>query len=256
MFVKKLAEFSSHSRRPRFIAFTVAAFYSLFFVIEAVADSNNLVSAHEEALSFGQFIAQNNNSHYIITAPHGGYDLMTEIIVREVCTNILWSCLIAQDFRSKGHYINVTRPTEKLSGTSNKEAPTTRALHVYEEYLSQIYLLNKAPKLYVEVHGNSRNESKNRIEIATVGINGDQAKRVKLILQNAISSTKLTQSIAIENIDYIYYHATSSKARGSLSKIKPALHFEFPRNSRITSKDEVVAFLSLALPELALELFP
>jgi hypothetical protein len=181
---------------------------------------------------------------------------MTEVIVREVCTNILWSCIIAQDFRSKGRYINVTRPTEKLGGTSNNEAPTTRALHVYEEYLSQIYLLNKAPKLYVEVHGNSRNESKDRIEIATVGINGDQAKRVKLILQNAISSTKLTQSIAIENIDYIYYHATSSKARGSLSEIKPALHFEFPRGSRITSTDEVIAFLSFALPELALELFP
>ena len=117
-------------------------------------------------------------------------------------------------------------------------------------------MINKAPKLYVEIHGNSRNESKNRIEIATVGINNDQARRIKLILQNALSSTKLTQSIAIENIDYIYYHATSSKAQGSLNKIKPAMHFEFPRSSRTINTDEVVAFLSFALPKLALELFP
>ena len=117
-------------------------------------------------------------------------------------------------------------------------------------------MINKAPKLYVEIHGNSRNKSKNRIEIATVGIKDDQARRIKLILQNALSSTKLTQSIAIENIDYIYYHATSSKAQGSLSKIKPALHFEFPKSPRTIKTDEVVAFLSFALPKLALELFP
>ena len=244
------------SRQSRFIVLLIVTLWSLFFIVEVVADSNNLVAAREEALSLGQFSSQDNNSHYIITAPHGGFDLMTEVIVREVCDNILWNCIIAQDFRSKSHPLNVTRPTEKYGVSSSNEVRTERALYVYDEYLSQIYLINKAPKLYVEIHGNSRNESKNRIEIATVSIKDDQARRIKLILQNALSSTKLTQSIAIENIDYIYYHATSSKAQGSLSKIKPALHFEFPKSSRTISTDEVVAFLSLALPKLAIELFP
>ena len=244
------------SRQSRFIVLLIVTLWSLFFIVEVIADFNNLVAAREEALSLGQFSSQDNNSHYIITAPHGGFDLMTEVIVREVCDNILWNCIIAQDFRSKSHPLNVTRPTEKYGVSSSNEVRTERALYVYDEYLSQIYLINKVPKLYVEIHGNSRNESKNRIEIATVSIKDDQARRIKLILQNALSSTKLTQSIAIENIDYIYYHATSSKAQGSLSKIKPALHFEFPKSSRTISTDEVVDFLSLALPKLALELFP
>ena len=243
-------------KQSRFIVLLIITLWSLFFIVEVGADSNNLVAAREEALSLGQFSSQDNNSDYIITAPHGGYDLMTEIIVRKVCDNILWNCLIAQNFRSKSHPLNVTRPTEKYGVSSNNEVPTKRALYVYGEYLRQIYLINKAPKLYVEIHGNSRNESKNRIEIATVSITDDQARRIKLILENALSSTKLTQSIAIENIDYIYYHATSSKARGSLSKIKPALHFEFPKGARMNSTDEVVTFLSFALPELAVELFP
>ena len=244
------------SKQSRFTVLLIVTLWTLFFIVEVGADSDNLVAAREEALSLGQFSSQDNNSHYIITAPHGGSDLMTEVIVRKVCDNILWNCLIAQDFRSKSYPLNVNRPTEKYGVSSNNEVRTERALYVYDEYLSQIYMINKAPKLYVEIHGNSRNKSKNRIEIATVGINNDQARRIKLILQNALSSTKLTQSIAIENIDYIYYHATSSKARGSLSKIKPALHFEFPRSSRTISTDEVIAFLSFALPELALELFP
>ena len=91
------------------------------------------------------------------------------------------------------------------------------------------------------------------IPISSIGSLSDSEK---LILQNTLSLTKLTQSIAIENIDYIYYHATSSKAQGSLSKIKPALHFEFPKSSRTIKTDEVVAFLSIALHKLALELFP
>ena len=243
-------------KQSRFIVLLIITLWSLFFIVEVSADSNDLVVAREEALSLGQFSSQDNNSDYIITAPHGGYDLMTEIIVRKVCDNILWNCLIAQNFRSKSHPLNVTRPTEKYGVSSNNEVPTERALYVYGEYLRQIYLINKAPKLYVEIHGNSRNESKNRIEIATVSITDDQARRIKLILENALSSTKLTQSIAIENIDYIYYHATSSKARGSLSKIKPALHFEFPKGVRMNSTDEVVTFLSFALPELVVELFP
>ena len=244
------------SRQSRFIVLMITTLWSLFFIVEVSAESNNLVEVRQEALSLGQFSTQDNNSHYIITAPHGGYDLMTEVIVRKVCDNILWNCLIAQDFRSKSHPLNVNRPTEKYGVSSNNEVRTDRALYVYDEYLRQIYLINKAPKLYVEIHGNSRNESKNRIEIATVSITEDQARRIKLILQNALSSTKLTQSIAIENIDYIYYHATASKALGSLGKIKPALHFEFPKSARTISTDEVVAFLSFALPKVALELFP
>ena len=244
------------SKKSRFTVLLIVTLWTLFFIIEVGADSNNFATAREEALSLGQFSSQDNNSHYIITAPHGGSDLMTEVIVRKVCDNILWNCLIAQDFRSKSHPLNVNRPTEKYGVSSNNEVRTDRALYVYDEYLRQIYLINKVPKLYVEIHGNSRNKSKNRIEIATVGIKDDQARRIKLILQNALSSTKLTQSIAIENIDYIYYHATSSKAQGSLSKIKPALHFEFPKSPRTIKTDEVVAFLSFALPKLALELFP
>ena len=140
------------SRQSRFIVLLIVTLWSLFFIVEVGADSNNLVAAREEALSLGQFSSQDNNSHYIITAPHGGYDLMTEVIVREVCDNILWNCLIAQDFRSKSHPLNVTRPTEKYGVSSNNEVRTERSLYVYDEYLSQIYLINKAPKLYVEIH--------------------------------------------------------------------------------------------------------
>jgi len=127
------------SRQSRFIVLLIVTLWSLFFIVEVGADSNNLVAAREEALSLGQFSSQDNNSHYIITAPHGGYDLMTEVIVREVCDNILWNCLIAQDFRSKSHPLNVTRPTEKYGVSSNNEVRTERALYVYDEYLNQIY---------------------------------------------------------------------------------------------------------------------
>ena len=77
------------TKQSRFIVLLIITLWSLFFIVEVGADSNNLVAAREEALSLGQFSSQDNNSHYIITAPHGGYDLMTEVIVRKVCDNIL-----------------------------------------------------------------------------------------------------------------------------------------------------------------------
>ena len=65
------------SMQSRFIVLLIVTLWSLFFIVEVGADSNNLVTAREEALSLGQFSSQDNNSHYIITAPHGGHDLMT-----------------------------------------------------------------------------------------------------------------------------------------------------------------------------------
>ncbi|MCH9672738.1 MAG: hypothetical protein K0U93_14975, partial [Gammaproteobacteria bacterium] len=48
-----------------------------------------------------QLSAVSRASAYILAAPHGGYDLGTARIVREVCQAVTWSCLIAERFRTK-----------------------------------------------------------------------------------------------------------------------------------------------------------
>ena len=211
----------------------------------------------DEALALGRFSSKDQGSSYFIAAPHGKYDRKTGEIVDGVCNNISWNCLIAKGYRTNKHYLNVNRPTENVEDSRSKEEHTDRAFYVYEEYLSRLKSSNATPKLYVEIHGNERDRSKDKIEIATVDIDDNKARRIKELLQDELEeNTSLNQIISIENIDNIYYRATSAKKWGTLSEIKPSLHLEFPASPRIDKTDEVISFLTIALPILVEAEFP
>ncbi|MBT6275306.1 MAG: hypothetical protein HOI95_14355 [Chromatiales bacterium] len=73
------------------------------------------------------------NSPFIIAAPHGGYDLHTETIVKNACGRLAWNCLIAQGFRTREVPLNVNRPTEGVDVPMRKERHTDRAAAVYTQ---------------------------------------------------------------------------------------------------------------------------
>lgn len=210
-------------------------------------DSNVDVSA------LGSITLMDADSGYVIAAPHGKFDLNTDTIVSRFCAAIHWDCLIAQSFRSAEHPINVNRPTEGVNLASGEESRTPRAEAVYAKYLASFSAItaNTTPKLYVEIHGNNREESKELIEVAIVGIEQDRAGRIRALLNTALLANGIEDvHVAIEGLDEIYFGAHATKTIGILSIVKPALHMEFPKNLRMDRIDATVNFLKLALPQV------
>jgi hypothetical protein len=87
------------------------------------------------------------------------------------------------------------------------------------------------PRLYVEIHGNSRKASDHHIEVATVGIDAARAMRLQadfgLRLRGLAPAAPRLQW-AIEPLEPLHYSAVGAKRWGALSMVPRALHLEIP----------------------------
>lgn len=181
----------------------------------------------------------------VIAAPHGGSDTATDVLGRELAKLTGFSLVVATgraNLDGEGRRYNVNRPTESVPGVAARlEVETAAARQVYQAYRRHVTeAAQGALRFYVEVHGNSRQESAGRVEIATVGVSREGAWRLKTLLELIRDSRVPPEGdvprleVWVEALDPVEYTAAAVKRSGILAQTPLALHIELPRVARTT----------------------
>ncbi len=203
----------------------------------------------------------------VIAAPHGTSDSATDVMGRELAKLTGFSLVVVTGYThvdAAGRRYNVNRPTESEPGTAaRQEVETEPARQVYQTYRRQVADAAQGPlRLYVEVHGNGRQASAGRMEIATVGVSRDDAWRLKTLLE-MIRDARLPADGAVPRLDVwmepqdaLWYTASAAKQSGILAQTRLALHIELPRAARTTYREAYTTVLADFLIQSAALLLP
>jgi hypothetical protein len=191
----------------------------------------------------------------VIAAPHGTSDAATDVIGRDLARLTGFGAVVVTGYSNvdgDGRRYNVNRPTEGVPGAAARlEAPTGPARRVYDAYRRRVAEAAQGPlRLYVEVHGNAREESAGRLEIATVGVSRDDAWRLKTLLE-LIRDARLPADgdaprldVWMEPLDPVWYTAAAAKQSGLMAETRLAMHIEMPRAARTTYREVYTAVLA------------
>ncbi len=215
----------------------------------------------------GSFSISRGRPGLVIAAPHGSSDTATDLIGAELARLTGWSAVVVRGFSNlgaAGRRLNVNRPTEGVPGDPPRlEARTPAAREAFDAYRAHVAVAAQGPlRLYVEVHGNGRQESAGRIEIATVGLTRDEAWRMRTLLElvrdvHARGLEGLPRlAVAVEPLDALHYTASAAKEQGVLGTVSRALHIELPRAARTTHREGYTALLADFLTQAARLLLP
>jgi hypothetical protein len=203
----------------------------------------------------------------VIAAPHGTSDSATDAMGRELAKLTGFGLVVVTGYThvdATGRRYNVNRPTESEPGAAaRQEVETEPARQVYQTYRRQVADAAQGPlRLYVEVHGNGRQESAGRMEIATVGVSRDDAWRLKTLLE-MIRDARLPADgdvprldVWMEPQDALWYTASAAKQSGILAQTRLALHIELPRAARTTYREAYTTVLADFLIQSAALLLP
>lgn len=203
----------------------------------------------------------------VIAAPHGTSDTATDLMGRELAKLTGFGLVVVTGYThvdATGRRYNVNRPTESQPGAAaRQEVESEPARQVYQAYRRQVAEAAQGPlRLYVEVHGNGRQESAGRMEIATVGLSRDDAWRLKTLLE-MIRDARLPAEgevprfdVWMEPYDSLWYTASAAKQSGILAQTKLALHIELPHAARTTYREAYTTVLADFLIQSAALLLP
>lgn len=207
--------------------------------------------------SLGRFEAQSANQGMVVAAPHGTYDIRTDILAKNVARMLGAGYVIALGFSPTVSRVNVNRPTEGAGRVCERERHTQRAREVYDHYVGLIEKSSggKPLRLYVELHGHTSLPFSNRLEIATVGISWEEARRVKERFPAFLAQAKAAYpaypelDLRMEPVDKVFFGAGCNKKIGYLStgRMARALHMEIPRSARVPEALEATAVLVNAI---------
>lgn len=214
----------------------------------------------------GHIVARPGRAGVIVAAPHGTSDPNTGEIAAEISRRTGFGLVIATGFslelgsdgRPLRRYL-VNRPLEGVAGRgSSGERETENARRVYEEYERRVREVAGGPlHFYVEIHGNGRQDTSSRIEIATVGVDREHAVQLRTLLEltrDAYLRTNreaLRLDILVEPADTLVYGAGGAKREGILKFPERALHIELPRAARRDFRDLYTAILADFLGQAA-----
>ncbi|MBI4611929.1 MAG: hypothetical protein HY726_23310 [Candidatus Rokubacteria bacterium] len=216
----------------------------------------------ETALARGQLVVVPGRSGLVIGAPHGSSDESTDRMSRDLAQRTGFGLVLATGFTridSQGRRFHVNRPTEGLPGRPAKEEVySADARLVYEAYAQGVSEVARGPlQLLVELHGNARQESAGRIEIATVGVDRQQAWQLRTLFE-LIRDAHLRSwpeaprlAVLIEPLDRLQLSATRAKEIGVLRLPRRAFHIELPRAARLQAREAYLEILSEFLSEAA-----
>lgn len=212
----------------------------------------------------GHFETLSTTQGMIIAAPHGTYDIRTDVLAKDVARMLGAGYVIARGFSEHASRINVNRPTEGAGRACEKERRTERADDVYRHYARLVdqSRQGKPLRLYVEVHGHTSLAFLNRLEIATTGVTIEEARHLKERFPAFLAQAKALHpdypdlEVRIEPLDKIYFGARCNKMTGYLSSrhIERALHLEIPRSARTPEKLEATAALVGSIVRAAMTL--
>ncbi len=127
----------------------------------------------------------------------------------------------------------------------------------HEAYVSRVREVAQGPlSLYVEVHGSVRQEGGGRIEIATVGVDRQDAWMLKTLLELIRDSHLRGRpeiprlDVLVEPLDRLSVMASSAKQAGIVRPPERAIHIELPRVARTLGRqaytDVLADFLTQA----------
>jgi len=107
---------------------------------------------------------------------------------------------------------------------------------------------------YVEIQGESRADAADRIEIATVGVDAEQAQKLRILLELVrdahlrARASGLRLAVRVEPADPVFF-AASAKRAGILRLPQRALHIELPRVARQEGRELYTLILADFLRE-------
>jgi hypothetical protein len=183
----------------------------------------------------------------VVAAPHGSSDVNTGEIAADLARRTGFGLVIASGFALEpdtrerpGRRFQVNRPFEGVPGRPpGEEAATPAARRVYDAYEQRVLDVARGPLVfYAELHGNNRRDTADRIEIATVGVDREDAQRLRTLLELIrdahlgahAGAPRLT--VLVEPADPVFYAASGAKRDGILRLPARALHIELPRAAR------------------------
>ncbi|MGH7393809.1 MAG: hypothetical protein ACREM3_30780, partial [Candidatus Rokuibacteriota bacterium] len=141
---------------------------------------------------------------------------------------------------ASGRRYQVNRPFEGVPGKPpSHEVATADARRVYEAYEQRVRQAAQGRLVfYAEIHGNNRRDAAGHIEVATVGVDRDEAQRLRTLLELVRDAHLRTQpgtprlDARVEPADPVFYAASGAKRVGILRLPERALHIELPRVAR------------------------
>ena len=203
-------------------------------------------------LDLGNITTIDRDSNYMLAAPHGGYDAMTEDIVEDVCGTVPWDCIIATGYRNYGY--NVNRPT----GGTTTEIPSNEAKIIFDEYKRNVEEIMGNPlTLYMEIHGygtqfekgnvsatpcnKAQDADKPCIEVALAGIDDSTRNEIKAIFEEELDNANIDNYLLMEGDPTYDLTFTMGEAKRtgimnttdtSISPVTHAIGIEWPRTLR------------------------
>ena len=207
----------------------------------------------------GKISGQLGRRGVVVAAPHGSSDARTGEMVAEIGRRTGFGVVVATGFslepgtpEAEGRRYQVNRPFEGTAGRRGADdAASDRARRIYLAYEQRVREVAQGPLVfYAEIHGNNQRDTMNQIEIATVGVDRDQALRLRTLLE-LIRDAHLRAdreaprlSILVEPANPVRYAASGAKRDGILRLPQRALHIELPRAARTDWRATYVAILS------------
>src|SRR3989338_1456140 len=195
----------------------------------------------------GSISGQAGRRGLVVAAPHGTSDVRTGDIAVEIARRTGFGLVVATGFTLEGdtrtrvgRRYQVNRPWEGSPGRPpSEEVATEGARRVYETFERRVREVAQGALLFcAEIRGNTRRDAAGRIEIATVGIDRDDAQRLRMLLE-LIRDAHLRGSdgaprldIPVEPADTLRYAASGAKRDGILRLPRHALRVELPRAAR------------------------
>lgn len=195
----------------------------------------------------------------VVAAPHGTSDVNTADMAAEIARRTGFGLVVATGFNveadapsSPARRYQVNRPLEGVPGRPGDEhEPTAAARLVYETYERGVLeAAGGVLRFYAEIHGNNRAQCAGQIEIATVGVDMELARRLRalaeLIRDAHLRAHDGIQRLAVlvEPADDVTYRASAAKRDGILRLPERALHIELPRCARRDFRDLYTAVLA------------
>ena len=158
-----------------------------------------------------------------------------------------------------GRRYQVNRPLEGVPGRpAAQEVSSDGARRVYEAYEQRVRAVAQGPlAFYVEIHGNNRREAAQRIEIATVGTDRNDALRLKTLLELIRDAHRRARpgsqrlDVLVEPAHPVMYGASSAKRVGIFRLPAQALHIELPKTARVEGREVYTAILADFLVQAA-----
>ena len=195
----------------------------------------------------------------VIAAPHGTSDARTGDIVAELGRRTGFGVVVARGFNLEpdapdrpGRRYQVNRPFEGVPGRPPAEdVATESAQRVYDAYERKVRDVAQGPLgFYAEIHGNNHRDAAGRIEIATVGVDRDEAAQLRALFELIrdahlrVNREAPSLAVLVEPADTIRYAASGAKGDGILRLARRALHIELPRSARTEWRETYTAILA------------